>query len=31
MALFIAFFVYMIPNSVLENTPVNFLIHGFLG
>ncbi len=30
--LFSAFFVYMIPRVALfENTPVNFLIHGFLG
>jgi len=32
MILFSAFFVYMIPRiAFFENTPVNFLIHGFLG
>lgn len=32
MVLFSAFFVYMIPRvAFFENTPVNFLIHGFLG
>jgi len=32
MAIFIAFFIYMLPRiAFFENTPVNFLIHGFLG
>jgi hypothetical protein len=32
MVLFSAFFVYMIQRvAFFENTPVNFLIHGFLG